>query len=104
MKIILRPTTKVGKWSIGLIISLVLFFLLATAIVNLGHQTGGETFTANNFIAIPMLISVISGVFAFFTGSIGILKYKERSVLVFLATFIGFDVLFFVLGSFLIPS
>ena len=101
MKITFLPTTTLGRWTIGLIISLVSFFLLATATVTLGHQTGGDTITANNYIAFPMLIAMGSGIAAFITGLIGILKYKERSVLVLLSTFVGFDVLFFVLGSLL---
>jgi hypothetical protein len=103
MKITFLPTTTLGKWTIGLIISLFVFFLLSVAIVNLGHQTGGETVTANNYIAIPMLIAVISGVSAFITGIIAILKYKERSLLVFIATFIGLNILVFLLGEFLSP-
>ncbi len=104
MKITLLPTTKFGQWTIGLIISLVSFFLVATLVVTLGHQTGGDTITANNYIAIPMLIAVGSGIAAFVVGLIGILKYRERSLLVLLSTFIGFDVLFFILGSLLFPE
>jgi hypothetical protein len=103
VKITFLPTTTLGKWTVGLIISLILFFLLAIAIIILAHQTGGETFTAKNYIAIPMLLVVMSGVSAFITGLIAILKYKERTLLVFLATFIGLNVLIFLLGEFLVP-
>jgi hypothetical protein len=103
VKITFLPATTLGKWAIRLTILLVLFFLLATAIVVLGHQTGGETVTANNNIAIPMLLAMVSGVSAFFTGVLAILKNKERSVLVFISTIIGLSVLIFLLGEFLVP-
>ena len=45
----------------------------------------------------------ICGIAAFFTGIISIIKSKERSVLVFLTTVIGFLVLIFVLGEILVP-
>ena len=104
MKITLLPTTRLGKWSIGLIISLFLFFLLGMAIVTLGHQTGGKTFFDNLYIAIPMFIAGISGIAAFITGIICIFKYKERSLLVFVSSFVGLAVLIFLLGESLVPQ
>lgn len=103
MKITFLPTTKLGKCTIGLIISLILFFLLAAAIATLGRQTGGDTLTANNYIAIPMLLAAVSGVSAFMIGLIAVLKYKERSLIVFLSIFIGLNILVFILGEFLTP-
>ncbi len=97
------PTTTVGKWSIGLAISLFSFFVLSIAIVVLGHQTGGETFSDNLYIAIPMFLAGISGISALITGAIGILGYKERSVFVFLSAAVGLFVLFLILGEFLVP-
>lgn len=66
-------------------------------------QRGGATFFSNLALSVPMLIAVISGISAFFTGIIGIIRSKERSVLTFIATIIGFLILFFVLGEFLVP-
>jgi nitrate reductase gamma subunit len=103
MKSSLPPTTTLGKWSIGLGISLILFFILSFAIIILGHQTGGETFLDNLYIAVPMFLAGISGIAALITGSICILRYKERSALVFLSAAIGLFVLFLVLGEFLAP-
>ena len=103
MKSSLLPTTTLGKWSIGLGISLILFFVLSFAIIILGHQTGGETFLDNLYIAIPMFLAGTSGVFGLITGIIGILRYKERSALVFLSATVGLFVLFLVLGEFLAP-
>jgi hypothetical protein len=66
-------------------------------------QRGGEKFFGNLALTIPILLAGISGVSAFVTGIISIIKSKERSVLVFLTTTIGFFVLVFWLGEFLFP-
>ncbi len=102
MKSSLLPTTTLGKWSIGLGIALISFFILSFAIIILGHQTGGETFLDNLYIAIPMLLAGISGIFGLITGMIGILRYKERSVLVFLSAAAGLFVLLLVVGESLV--
>ncbi len=103
MKSAFLPTTTLGKWSISLAISLFFLFILSLAITILGHQTGGETFFDNLYISVPMFLAGISGIAALITGIICILRYKERSVLVFMAALIGLFVLFLVLGEFLAP-
>jgi hypothetical protein len=50
-----------------------------------------------------MLIAGVCGVAAFVTGLIGIIKSKERSILVYLAILIGLEILVFGLGEFLAP-
>ena len=102
MKSTILPKTHPGKWSIGLIGGLVLFFALMWLLVAAG-QRGGETFSSNLALAVPGLLAAVSGVAAFFTSIITIIKSRDRSVLVFLATFIGFDVLLFCLGEVLSP-
>jgi len=91
-----------GRWSIGLTITLFLFFVLFQLLVASG-QRGGETFFSNLALTIPILLAGISGVSVFITGIIGIIKSKERSVFVFLTTMIGFLVLIFWLGEIVSP-
>jgi len=62
-----------------------------------------RNFFDNLALTIPILLTGISGVSAFITGIIGIIMSKERSVLVFLTTTIGFFVLVFWLREFLFP-
>jgi len=93
------PTTRLGKWSCGLIMTFFLLLVLVVIIVNVFNQEGGKTFFDNLFISIPMLSAVTAAIAASITGIISMWKHKERSVLVFLATAIGFLVLFFVLGE-----
>jgi hypothetical protein len=102
MKITIVPETTPGKWSLGLIGGLVLFFALLFILAASG-QRGGETFSSNLALAVPGLLAAICGIAAFFTGVIGILFARERAVLVFLAAFIGLDVLLFCLGEVLSP-
>jgi hypothetical protein len=99
----LKPQTTMGKWSIGFIISLSSFFIIGVAIVNFGHQTGGETFFDNLYISIPMFLAGLSGIAAFITGIIGIINDHERALLVFVSSVIGSLVLIFMLGEFLFP-
>jgi hypothetical protein len=102
MKLYFIPKTQLGKWSVWLIIAFIVLFILFQILVASG-QRGGATFFSNLALSIPMFIAGISGISAFFTGIIGIIKNKEWSVLVFLSTIVGFLILFFVLGEFLVP-
>jgi hypothetical protein len=96
------PKTCLGKWFLGLIAAFFIFFAMNQILVVSGQQ-GRETFFSNLLLAIVVSLAGISAISAFFTGIISIIKRKERSILVFLATVIGFFVLSFVLGEFLFP-
>lgn len=102
MKIPFMPITLLGKWSISLAIALTALFILFQVLVALG-QRGGETFFSNLVLTIPIILSGLSGVLAFLTGILGIIRSRERSILVFLSTMIGFFVLLFILGEILFP-
>jgi hypothetical protein len=102
VRIAVLPKTSWGKWSVGLIAAFILFLALFLILV-LSGQRGGETFFSNLLLTVPMLIAGTCGVAAFVTGLIGIIKSKERSILVFLAIFVGFEIMVFCLGEFLVP-
>ncbi len=96
------PKTRLGLWSVESII--IFFFSLAVLLLFIAFgQRGGTTFFSNLALAIPGLLAGISGVFAFITGTIGIIKSKERSILTFIAVAVGFLVLIFCLGELLFP-
>jgi hypothetical protein len=82
-----------------LVAGLIVFYVIAMRVVASG-QSGGETFFDNLAISIPMALAGLCGVAAFFTGIIGIIRDKERAVLVFLTTLIGLFVLVFIIGEF----
>ena len=85
MKVYFLPKTALGKWSIGLIVGSIVFVLLAWLIDELFRK-----YAIANTLA---LLAGISGTSAFFTGIIGIIKSKDRFVIVFIATIIGFFIL-----------
>lgn len=89
------PKTRLGKWSVGLIIIFFLLFVMGNLIVRLQ----GPKF----LLSIPMFGAGATAILAFFTGIISIIKNKERSIPVFVATLIGLLVLWFVLGEILYP-
>ena len=102
MKIYFAPKTTLGKWSVALIIAFMVLLGVFQLLVASG-QRGGETFFSNLVLTIPMLIAGVSGISAFATGLIGIIKSRERSVIVYLAALIGLFVLLFWIGEIAFP-
>jgi len=101
------PKTYLGKWSVCLAGVFIALFMLAQIVAAVGRSQGAfeperSSFYAFLFPAI-IILSGICGIAAFFTGIISIVKSKERSVFVFLATVLGFLVLDFMLGEILFP-
>jgi len=102
MRVTILPKTPLGKWSTGFIGAFVVFFVTFILLVASGQQ-GGDTFFSNLVLGIPGLLAGASGVLAFLTGLIGVIRNKERSILVFLAMLIGLYVLVFGLGEVIFP-
>lgn len=102
MEFIFLPESQLGKWSVGFIIALVCFLGLLFLFIAVG-QRGGKTFFSNLYLAIPTICMGITGVSAFFTGIIGIIKDKDYSVLIIVSTIVGFFVLFWILAEILFP-
>ncbi len=102
IKIRLAPRSHLGKWSAGLIICFFVFLGIFFIFAGLGEK-GGGAFFHNLKLAIPILLAGISGVGSFFAGLIGIIKDKEYSIFVFLATLTGLFVLLCILGEILFP-
>jgi len=96
------PKTTLGKWSVALI-SAFIVFLISLQLIAASGQRGGETFFSNLALAVPILIAGISGVSAFVTGLVGVIRSGERSIIVYLATAIGLLVLLFCLVEITFP-
>ena len=99
MKLRFIPKTHLGQWSIWLITVFIVLFIIIVA----SGQRGGATFFSNLALSIPMVIAGISALLAFFTGIIGIIKSKERSVLACSSTIVGFFILLWVSAEILFP-
>ena len=102
MRKLFVPTSKLGKWSIGLLIAFLLFFTLHQLISATWHGEG-QTFLHKLVFVAPLVLAAISGAAAFFTGIIAIIKSKERSIPVFLTTLMGLFILIFCLGEVIAP-
>jgi len=102
MKVHFTPKTRLGRWSAWLIVAFIVFFGLFYLFVASG-QRGGATFFSNLFLTVPVVIAAISGIAAFFTGIIGVIKDRERSFLVYLSILIGLIILLYCLAEIIFP-
>ena len=101
------PKTRLGKWSVGFGTAFAAFLLFSPILMALNQQQVGNEIIMNTLVR-PFLIAIgllamASGLLAFFTGIISFVKYKERSVLIYVTTFIGLLAVVFLLGEFLVP-
>ena len=90
MRVSILPKTSLGWWSVGLVIAIIVLFVVVPEV------PGAEVTALGRAIAIGF--AAISGV-AFVTGLIGIVRRRERSILVFLTTAIGMFALIIAVGE-----
>jgi len=79
------PKTKLGKWA-GVLLAVFLVSLLMVYIfLNvIGFRRGSVE------ILVPGIFMMIAGMATFVTGAVSLFKFKDRSLLVILATISGF--------------
>ena len=103
------PKSKLGKWSVGLITTMFLLFISGRLFyLNLYESVpSGETILSDIWkrpaLALSMLSGFACGIIAFITGLGGIIKSRERSILVFLTTIIGALLIFLLSGEIISP-
>jgi peptidoglycan/LPS O-acetylase OafA/YrhL len=102
MRVHFKPKTKLGKRSAWLLVTLAALMGIFRVNILLGQQ-GGDTFFSNPSLAIPILLAGISGIAAFITGLISIIRKKERSISVYLAVAIGLIVLIVAFANIISP-
>jgi hypothetical protein len=102
MRVCFLPETRAGKLSawliVGFILLLALFFVLVAA-----GQRGGEGFFDNLLLTVPMLIAGTCAIVSLVVGIVGVVKSRERSVIVYVAMLIGLLVLFWVIAELAFP-
>ena len=108
MEMNFTPKSYLGKLSVVLIVFMPIFFYIGMSFVDFYESIpAGRTIQHDIIvrpgIALPMLAGFISGIAAFFTGIIGIIRKKDRSILVFFSTAMGFFVLLWCLAEILFP-
>ncbi len=98
-----------GKWSLGLIIAMPLLIITGTSLTNSLYESipAGDTIwadiTARPALALTMLAGMVSGVAAFLTGLVAIIRRKERAILVYVSSAIGGLLVLFLAGEILFP-
>ena len=98
----LKPKSKLGKWSIGLIIAF--FALLGVfALFIMSGERGGATYFSNLKLAILGTLAGVCAISSFGVGLASIIKNKERSVFVFLSSSLGLLVFLWILAEVLFP-
>jgi hypothetical protein len=101
--------TKVGKWSLGLIIAMPLLFTIGMSFTDTLYESvpaGGtilRDIVSRPALALTMLAGMASGVSALVTGLIAIIKQKERGLLVYASTLVGALLTLFLIAEVAFP-
>lgn len=104
------PKTNLGKWSVGLILAMLILFGIGLSLPNILYEStpAGNTLLDDivnrPLLALSMLSGVCSGISALITGLVAVLKRKERAIFVYGSTLIGAAVTLFVIAMFLFPD
>jgi membrane associated rhomboid family serine protease len=92
------PATSLGWLAVGLLTAAATLFLIGLALAVSG-QEGGEKFSDNLWLAIPILGAGLSAVIAGAVAAFAVSFRRERSALTFLGLVIGLLVLIFMIGE-----
>ncbi len=93
MKTNLIPTSKLGKWSVGLNA----FFLVAVATSCVLVLVLKILNFDDHWWDVTVAVSFPASIIALITGIVAVRKYEERSVLVYLSIFVGVCTILFLL-------
>ena len=105
----IKLKTKLGKWSVGLIIAMFILFFMGSSFVDLFYKSvsSGRTILEDIVrrpgVSLVMLAGFSCGIIGFITGIIAIFKKKEHSILVYISTAIGALLILFLIGELLFP-
>ena len=94
----LLPATSLGWLVVGLLTAAATLLLIGIALAASGQQ-GGEEFSDNLWLAIPMLGAGLSAVIAGAVAAFAVSFRRERSALTFLALVLSLLVLIFMIGE-----
>ena len=91
---IIKPQTKLGKWSAGLNIFFLTIIIVSIILVLVLKILSFDDHWWDVTVPVSFLIEMI----AFITGIISVTKNKERSVLIYFSIFVGILTILFVLS------
>jgi hypothetical protein len=93
------PKTLLGKWSSGLFIIYLLLNIVASIVSFIQEPVVNETFYNRLAVNISAITGLVALIVAFILGIVSVTKSKERSLLVYIASFLGFMTLIFLIGE-----
>ncbi len=105
-KIVFIPSSKIGWWSTGLIAAVPILMILAQIFIGWLYpnvEAGNsllEDIAARPVLSLAMVLAMLSGVIAFACGLAALIKQKDRSLLVFITTFLGGLLLLLLIAEF----
>ena len=105
----ISPSTSSGMWSVGLIVAMPVLFAIGSSFTDSLYRSvpSGETILADIVarpaLALTMLAGMAAGVSAFVLGLLGIVRQRERALLVYLSTALGGLVVLFLVGEMAFP-
>jgi hypothetical protein len=105
----LKPSTKLGGWSVGLAVVMPILFAIGSALTDTLYESvqSGSTILADisgrPFLALSMLTGMAAGVSSFITGLLAIIRQKEKALLVYLSTVIGGILTLYLIAEFAFP-
>ena len=80
------PKTTLGKWSVALFVIMSLLTLLSLTLRPSYPSYNGNLAV---FSRLELLVAMVVGIFAFLTGARAIFTQRERTLSVYISTFIG---------------
>lgn len=106
---LIRPNSKLGLLSVLLIITMPILFAIGSSLADSTYAqvAAGDSImqdiASRPALAITMLTGMVAGVSAFITGVLAVFRKKERSILVYLSTFLGAGLILFLVAEFIAP-
>lgn len=104
------PKTALGRWSVALSVAMPVLFLIGSSLASSYYESvpAGDTLLADiaarPALALTMLAGMVSGIAAFVTGLLAVVRQKETALLVYVSTLIGALVTLFLAGEILFPK
>jgi len=99
MEITLLPKTKLGKYSLIMMVLSWMLFIVGSLLPSKPDYSGLEIITQNPLQTIITVFIFLAGIITVITGLLSFIKYNERSVLVFLAILSGLYSMFGFFGT-----
>jgi len=103
------PSTRMGKWSVWLIVVMPILFILGTSFTSSIYQSVPSWSTlvadiiARPALALSMLAGIAAGILACITGLVAVTRQKENALLVYVSSIIGALLILFLVGEILSP-